>query len=284
MILRFLATAAIAGSLSLSAAYLPEPTKSALDPNALAAAAQAQAARDAQLQDSFLQTVDFRLAGLEIALADLAPLQAHERQALQAAPYHQHLHESARIGVPLGRVDRLAKVAEGSPYYVTGWDGFLAPDAIATLDRIGRRFHEACRAQGLPPARFIVTSTYRSADDQAQLRTENVNATHGRSSHEYGGSFDIAYERFLPTLDPSTATGLLQLDADIPPRFLSNWTAAAKTREAAWAREIAEHHPKAYDAVLGRVLMELERENHVLTLREYRQTCYHVTARPARRA
>ena len=66
------------------------------------------------------------LAQREIAIADATALNEQERRLLQAAPYHAHLHASAEVGVPLGRIDQLEIIATGSPYYVTGWDGRLA--------------------------------------------------------------------------------------------------------------------------------------------------------------
>ena len=44
------------------------------------------------------------------------------------------------------------------------------------------------------------------------------------------------------------------------------------------------HHARSYDAVLGRVLIDVEAEGKAYTLREYRQTCYHVSARRVTRA
>ena len=288
MLVRLLATAAIAVSLGFSSRLVPAGGSAGgtIAPEAVSAdAVVADPESDARALERFLRSVDVELAAREIALAETPPLSDDERQRLRHAPYHAHVHASAAIGIRLGRERDLRAVAPGSPYYVTGTDGLLAPAAIATLDRIGARFHAACRAAGVPPARFIVTSTYRSASDQADLREINANATHGRSSHEFGGSFDIAYERFLPAADSSAgATGLLQIDDRMPPRSLATWTAAAARREARWAIDIAAHHTRVYDALLGRVLLALDAEQATHTLREYRQTCYHVTARPLSRA
>ena len=203
---------------------------------------------------------------------------AEEHKTLQAVPYHAHVDASRRVGVAPWRAPRgLTPVRNESPYYSIGTDGLLAAPAIATLDLIGRRFHAACLAQHLPPARFVVTSTHRSEERQAALREVNANATKGQTSHAFGGSFDIAYNKFLPVASADYAP-TFKIDGGIPPRLLAPLQAEVEAKEVAWATTVVSRHAASYDAVLARVLIRLQQEGEVLALREYFQPCFHVTA------
>lgn len=235
--------------------------------------------------DSIHLALEAHLATRQAQLLSQPALQKEEHKALQRAEYHEHLHHSRRAGVPAGRSRALTPVAAGSPYYVTGTDGLLSRQAIATLDLIGQRFHAELERQGLPKARFIVTSTFRSAARQAELRKVNANATHGQSSHEFGGSFDIAYEKFLPALPESSETNLYSLEeSDLPVQLRSCLKYSIAARQQRWAEQMIAKHPQAYDAILARVLIQLEDQHALLALREYLQTCFHVTARVTQRA
>lgn len=238
--------------------------------------------RDMRFRDSMFTVVEDSLVRWEAEVRAFTPLNAVERAALHKAAYHEHITASRRVGISAGRYSRrLTPVSTGNPYYVTGWDGLLADQAIATLELIGARFQEECRRAHLPAARFIVTSTFRSADRQAELRETNGNATKGQSSHEFGGSFDIGYNRFLPVHE-GTGNGFYQLDGGIPPRLLATLQEAVSVREEGFAAGVIERHPEAYAAAMGRALIALEADGKVLALQEFLQPCFHVTAKGAR--
>ncbi len=264
---------ALALSLVLSLAPFTKPTPPVSD-----GFAEELAQLDKRFRDSMFVAVEDSLLRWEAEVAAFAPLSAAERLALQQ-PYHEHITASRRIGVPSDRYSRrLTAVTSGNQYYSIGWDGLLAEEAIATLDVIGARFQEECRRVHLPAARFIVTSTFRSADRQAELRETNGNATKGQSSHEFGGSFDIGYNRFLPVQE-GTSAGFYQIDGGIPPRLLASLQHAVSVREEGYAAGIIERHPEAYAAAMARTLVALGAEGRVIALQEFLQPCFHVTAK-----
>jgi hypothetical protein len=63
------------------------------------------------------------------------------------------------------------------------------------LDEIAKEFQEKCSRQGLPGARFYITSMTRKTDDLRNLRRLNSNSS-ANSPHLYGNAFDISYKRF----------------------------------------------------------------------------------------
>lgn len=236
--------------------------------------------RDAQFIDSTLHAMSADLEQWAAQIKAYPKLQRQEYQHFQETPYHEHLSSSKELGIPLNRVERLTEVNQDSPYYTTGWDGLLAADAIAILDKIGKEFQAELRRSHLPSARFIVTSTYRSAADQAELRQTNGNATKGQSSHEFGGSFDIAYSKFIPVKEGSYAASY-EVKGGVPPRLHTSLQEAVITREATWAAEIIAHNATAYDAALCRALLRVAHQGEALVLKEFLQPCYHVTAKKA---
>ncbi len=232
---------------------------------------------DKRFRDSLFTAVEDSLLRWETEVGNYAALSLEERRVLQQAPYHEHVTASRRVGVRPGRSSYLTPVSADNPYYSVGWDGLLAEEAIATLDLIGARFQQECRSAHLPAARFVVTSTFRSADRQAELRETNGNATKGQSSHEFGGSFDIGYNRFLP-IGEGAAAGFYQIDGGIPPRLLASLQYAVAVREEGFAAGIVARNPQAYAAVMGRTLVALQKEGRLLALQEFLQPCFHVTA------
>ena len=240
-----------------------------------------QAREDARLRDSVIADFDALSKRRERALGQYPSLTRAERRTLRNVPYHRHVAASAHVGENARGGLRLEPVARESRYYVLQKGrGLLAPAAIEALDLIGERFHALLAEEGLPPARFIVTSAFRSPADQARLRRVNRNAARGTSSHEFGGSFDITYRRFAAA-QPRDAPQSYVLGAGLPPRLVGDLAAALGQREVDWSKAAVVHHARAYQAALGRVLVELQEEGRTFTLRERRQPCYHVTARPA---
>jgi hypothetical protein len=72
---------------------------------------------------------------------------------------------------------------------------YVTPATHAALEEIGRCFHSRLQERGLPPFRFEVTSVLRTAQQQADLRRRNRNASATTNSHEFGTTIDLAYHR-----------------------------------------------------------------------------------------
>jgi hypothetical protein len=145
---------------------------------------------------------------------------------------------------------------------------FVTPDAHALLTRIAQRFQQRLTDLGLPRYRVEVTSVLRTAESQTDLRQSNPNAATGLSTHEFGTTLDIAYSSFAAPQDPQ-----LDIDvADVP--WLESWIDwfASASLEAAAARKSRE-----LQAILGAVLLNLQRAGDVMVTLERQQPVYHLT-------
>ncbi|MGH7447767.1 MAG: DUF5715 family protein, partial [Longimicrobiales bacterium] len=145
----------------------------------------------------------------------------------------------------------------------------LTPDAHALLTRIAQQFQQRLVEMGLPRYRVEITSVLRTAASQADLRQTNPNAAAGASTHEYGTAFDIAYSSFAAPHDPQ-----LDIDASavpwLVPRIDHVTSALLETAAARKSREL--------QAILGKVLLDLQRRGDVLVTLERQQPVYHITA------
>ena len=222
------------------------------------------------------------LAEREAAFAAVDSLSPGETRRLRRSANRAHVRAARQLGVAPVETDSALAFASGlerldpaSPYYATRRNaGRLAPVAVAGLDAIGERFGQRLAEAGLPPVRFVVSSTFRTAEHQDRLRGVNANAARGRSSHEYGTTFDIAYRRYRPV---AQGGALIRVpDALSIPAQL--WLASElEAQERAWSERIVADYAGLYEAELGRALAELEDEGVLLALREVRQPCFHVT-------
>jgi hypothetical protein len=166
---------------------------------------------------------------------------------------------------PHVRARKLTQLAPATTYWtVRELDyslPFVTPDMEALLIEIGRRFHTKLDSLGVPRYRLDITSVLRTPETQAQLRKRNSNAARTESTHEFGTTVDIAYRRFTaPREHP-----LAQADPHI--------RAAADSTII----EVGRKRGAELQAVLGRVLLELQQEGKVLVMMERRQTVYHIT-------
>lgn len=141
----------------------------------------------------------------------------------------------------------------------------VTPRTAAFLDRLGRRFHAALAAQGLPPFRFIVTSATRTLEDQARLQGRNVNAA-SESSHYFGTTVDLSYSRFAPPARTVVAPRAGIHDALLRRRLAEDYA------------RLARAEAEALKGLLGRTLLALQQEREVLVIYERRQTVFHLTA------
>ena len=226
------------------------------------------------------------LAEREAAVLAVDSLSVGEIRLLRRSLNRAHVGAAKRLGVApvptdsaLAFADGLAPLDEASPYYTTKWGrNPLTPDALAALDAIGERFHERLAEAGLPPFRYVLSSTFRTAEHQDRLRGVNANAARGRSSHEFGTTFDIAYKRYH--FNAEAGYGFVERPA--MPEALSTlarlWLAAElDATERTWGERVAAEHADRLEAVLGRALIDLEDDGVLLALREVGQPCFHVT-------
>ena len=68
----------------------------------------------------------------------------------------------------------------------------LHPHMLARIQEIETRFLEKQKEKGISGVNFIITSAYRTTQQQKDLRKVNPTATKGTSSHSFGASVDIA--------------------------------------------------------------------------------------------
>lgn len=172
----------------------------------------------------------------------------------------------------LVRADTLARVDALDGTYS---DPLLTPDALAALDSVAGRFQAALGAAGAPPFRPVATSLFRSGASQAALRRVNANAAVGRSSHEFGTTFDLSYRRFRPHA-AGVAAGVA-VSARVPRALRPAVQRAVGAAVAGEHARLAAEYPARFEALLGRVLIGLEDDGLVVALRETRQTVFHVS-------
>lgn len=142
------------------------------------------------------------------------------------------------------------------------------PDLVALLTQIGERFQNRIGEMGLPPLRLEITSLLRTEADQAALRRVNPNAAIGESTHQYGTTVDITYASFRAPLEPQVDLDLG--DADwLEPHLRRIEALAAETGAARMNLEL--------QAILGRILREMQDEGLVMVTREVLQPVYHMT-------
>jgi hypothetical protein len=124
---------------------------------------------------------------------------------------------------------------------------YLTFGAKEVLDKIAVNFRDSLYSKGCVPCRLVVTSVLRTKDDVAVLRRRNVNAT-ANSTHCYGTTFDIAYGRYETSPAPKPE-GLRALE------------------------------PWEMKKVLSEVLRDLRNEGYCYVKYEFKQPCFHITAR-----
>ena len=240
------------------------------------------------IREGILRT-DNRLARLEGRLEEIPPLTDAEVSALRQSLNATHVREAEEHGItPVIRRNRLLRVAreaglvriESTPRYRVLDATYSVPlgthGVRRALDSLSARFWADLAARDLPGFRFTISSMLRSAEDQAALQGINVNAASGRSSHEFGTTFDLTYRRFSfrDGPEPDRVLVLEGLAPVVRGRFRRY---LARKRADEYRRMATEHAPHLA-AQLGRNLIELEREGVLVALRERRQPVYHVTA------
>ena len=123
---------------------------------------------------------------------------------------------------------------------------YLVPRASVLLQDIGRAYFDSLQIKGIPLHKIIVTSSLRTKDDVAKLRTRNGNATEN-SCHLYGTTFDVCYNRYK------------QIQTRQQPR-----------------RQVQNDTLKW---VLSEVLRDMRDRNRCLVKYEVKQGCFHITVK-----
>ena len=139
------------------------------------------------------------------------------------------------------------KVVSNKNFYVDDLSHsypYLVPEAAQLLHDIGRAFNDSLSARGGGKYRMKVTSLLRTPTTVKRLRRVNRNATE-ESTHAYGTTFDISYSKFI--CDDAMATHRTFED-------LKN--------------------------LLAEVLKDMHDQGRCYVKFEYKQSCFHITARP----
>ena len=229
-----------------------------------------------------LTRIRTRADSIDAIFQPLPLLRPQQESALRRFDNDAQLVAARRLGIPAntprqtvermvadGRLVRLAdstehwivrKLDHSSPY--------LTRDGAAALREMAQRFQQALARRGLPAYRIEVSSALRSAEDQAALRTANVNAAAGESTHQYGTTFDVAYSAFAPPADPIVASSLPEAPW-LEPHLA--WLAGTL------AETVAARRSRELMAILGNVLLEMQGEGKIMVTLERLQPVYHVT-------
>ena len=119
------------------------------------------------------------------------------------------------------RIDGLVFVGD-NPYYgvkeLTHSIPYLVPRAAICLEEIARAFIDSCVTKGVPTHKIVLTSVLRTEKDVRRLRRVNLNASEN-SCHQYGTTFDISYNHFIPIEtnrgNTTSSTRLKQILAEV---------------------------------------------------------------------
>jgi hypothetical protein len=234
-----------------------------------------------------LAQIDERMAAVDSLFQPLPLLRPGQEEALRQFPYREQLARSRELGVGRGLSAARIRTLRRQGHLVllentTRWivrelnysEPLVVPALRAALTEIGRHFHARLRDLGAPPFRMEVSSALRTAADQRALRQVNPNAASGESTHEYGTSVDLAYSAFAAPAEP--------IEMPEPQK-------TARAEGTRWARtylrryqdvaagRVAARRALELKAILGEVLLEVQREGLVMVTMERRQPVFHLT-------
>lgn len=164
----------------------------------------------------------------------------------------RHLSSAKRLGITpltssdeLKKADRTLKEIKTCRLFkvdkLTHSEPYLVSEASDLLGTIARNFKDSLYQRGLPSHSIIVTSVLRTGSSVKKLRKKNINAS-ANSAHVYGTTFDVAYTRF----------------------------------EKDGRKGAPEEKLKS---VLADVLQDLRLQKKCYVRYEYKQGCFHITAR-----
>lgn len=235
------------------------------------------------VQDRYVAEVEAAFESIPLLTDDEIALLRRSRNAR-----HVELAETFGVGPPdtraeadsLGSRYAFVPITTDSLYTVLPGEYSvprLTPSAAASLDSVAVRFRQRLARKGLPPFRFAVSSVWRTGADQAALRGGNVNAAAGRSSHEYGTTYDVTYNptRYSPA--PDALPPPPRVDDRVPGFLHDSVRQRLVARQAEDLDRLAANYPSRLTAALGRALIDLEDDGVLAVVREERQPVYHIT-------
>lgn len=229
-----------------------------------------------------MAAIDARADSLDAVFQPLPLLRPAEEAALRRFSNAEQLSRARLLGIERGLPDAelaalesqgtLLRLDDSSRYWIVrDLDHsvpLIVPAAAALLSELGGRFHAALAEHELPPLRLEVTSVLRSAGNQTALRRTNPNAARGSSAHEFGTTVDITYAAFAAPAGP-----LAPIDAED-----GAWAGPFLRRYAAVSTEaVAARRSRELQAILGRVLIEMQSEGKVMGTLERLQPVFHLT-------
>ncbi|MFK8058083.1 MAG: DUF5715 family protein [Saprospiraceae bacterium] len=231
-------------------------------------------------QDSILTDFRKHLKKREAKFLKVPLFKRSEKKILRTSRNNCHVETAEKIGIEHGTSfgeSKLQCLSANSKHYVEyDCHAQLEPNALASLDILGYKFHQALAVAGLPPVRFAISSAYRSAEYQRKLRRKNRNATRTTSSHEFGTTYDLAYRRFFGMTESAKDFHQYRLRKTSDERMVC-LVEDIEATERAWSSRMTDRYIRRLEAILGRTLIELEGDGTLLVLREWRQPCFHIT-------
>lgn len=222
-----------------------------------------------------------RADSMDDALRPIALLTSAEQGALRRYLNAQQLERARALGArpadgaaleSLRSAGRLVALEDSTEHWVVREldhsAALVVPDVRTMLTELGERFHARLDSIAIPPVRMEVTSVLRTAETQSELRESNPNAAGGTSTHEYGTTLDVAYSSFAA---PQRVDGWYDSGdaAWLAPHFERLAGTMAETVAARRSREL--------QAILGQVLLEMQREGKVMVTLERQQPVFHMT-------
>ena len=221
------------------------------------------------------------MEGREAPFLEVPVLTGAELGKMRTYLNAQHIEKARSLGVPRvedreGAAERvetgdLVRIQDNAYYAVMPMDygvPYLTTDAAALLDSIGVRFHERLAEAGLPPYQFVVSSGFRTIDDQRRLTGRNVNAARGGSSHEYATTFDVTYRRYRPSPIAAEALPAFNVEearGDYAEQLMETYD------------QFATDYQSRLKALLGRAMLDVQDAGYGYVIHERRQPVYHVT-------
>lgn len=221
--------------------------------------ASAQSIRDILAPEPAVNPYDSRLDSapddgcVRLRIAHIGPL----RKAFNDSN-HVHLEAARALGFKPISSERdimklrrpVVRIKSCPEYYLdnlTHSFPYLVPEAAELLADIGRAFNDSLQARGGGKYRIKVTSVLRTPATVKRLRRVNRNATE-ESTHSFGTTFDISYSKFI-------------------------------------CDDAGDTHRTFEDLknLLGEILHDLRADGRCYVKYEVKQSCFHITARPAAR-
>lgn len=270
-------------TLTLFAAALLPGCAPAQEPSApTETAATGQDAAAERVLQRELDRITARADSIDVIFQLLPLLRPAEESVLRRFGNQAQLERARALGIgpspsaerlqALERDEQLVRLEQSTEHWIVRELDYSVPLVVPSVEvlltEIGERFHAQLDDLGVPRYRLEVTSGLRSAENQAALRRVNPNAAAGVSTHQFGTTIDIAYSAFAAPQEP-----IVEVDAAEAP-----WLEPHLHRfAAAIAETVAARRSRELQAVLGRVLIEMQQEGKVMVTLERLQPVYHVT-------